>query len=479
MNFKSSFAFYLFFPIIRPLFGRIFYPKCTRLLFILRPMQSIVTRKNAHTLTLTIKESGAELEKAKKLVFEEIRTKGKVKGFKQGSAIPDAVILREYGEEMIIERALDQVINRIYPKVLKKENIVPVAPANITEVKSTDPIEITMEIEVFPEIEIDTKKLDKIKVAKTPVSVEEKEIDTEIDAIKARFTHFHGAGEHTEDGADTSHLSIEKGDRVTITAQGYEKKDGEAIKETYVPSYPLVIGSGSFIPGFEEELIGAKVWDEVGFNITFPKDYHSEDFKGKKVYFVANIEKLEKPHTPEFNEEFIEKLRGVKTDMAGFREIIKKEIEAKKEQESRNKDEDALMKEILAIASFDVGPSLLSNEIDQIFREHAANLEQQGLSIKMYLEHVKKSEESYKDEVVRPEAERRLKAELLLRKIREIRGTEATTAEISSEIEKVIAMYTSEDVVKRLREKLVPGDTYYEDIKNRVTYRKIVDSFWA
>ena len=97
----------------------------------------------------------------------------------------------------------------------------------------------------------------------------------------------------------------------------------------------------------------------------------------------------------------------------------------------------------------------------------------------MYLEHVKKSEESYKDEVVRPEAERRLKAELLLRKIREIRGTEATTEEISAEIEKVIAMYTSEDVVKRLREKLVPGDTYYEDIKNRVTYRKIVDSFWA
>ena len=165
--------------------------------------------------------------------------------------------------------------------------------------------------------------------------------------------------------------------------------------------------------------------------------------------------------------------------MAGFREIIKKEIEAKKEQESRNKDEDTLMKEILAIASFDVGPSLLSNEVDQIFREHAANLEQQGLSIKMYLEHVKKSEESYKEEVVRPEAERRLKAELLLRKIREIRGTEATVEEINSEIEKVIAMYTSEDVVKRLREKLVPGDTYYEDIKNRVTYRKIVDSFWA
>jgi len=194
-------------------------------------MQSTVTRKNAHTLTLTIKESGVELEKAKKLVFEEIRTKWKVKGFKQGSSIPDAVILREYGEEMITQQALDQVINRIYPKILKKENIIPVAPANITEVKSTDPIEITLEIEVFPEIEIDTKKLDKIKVAKTPVVVDTKEVDTEIDAIKARFTHFHGAGEHTEDGADTSHLSIEKGDRVTITAQGYEKRVAKQLRK--------------------------------------------------------------------------------------------------------------------------------------------------------------------------------------------------------------------------------------------------------
>jgi len=442
-------------------------------------MQSTVTRKNSHTLVITIKESGVEFEKAKKHVIEEIRTKGKVKGFKQGSSIPDTVIIREYGEDAIEQQALDNVMNHIYPKILKKENIVPVAPGNITEIKSKSPIELTLEVEIFPEVEIDVKKLDKIKVKRTKVAVESSEIDAEIDAIKKRFTHFHNAGEHTEDGADTSNTAIENGDRVTITAQGYEKKGGEAIKETYVPSYPLVIGSGSFIPGFEEELIGAKVGDEVGFTITFPKDYHSEDFKGKKVYFVANIEKLEKPHTPEFTEEFIEKLRGEKTDIEGLKKILEKEILAKKEQDTRNKDEDTLMKEILAVATVEVGPNLLANEVDQLYREHSANLEQQGLSMKMYLEHMKKSEEGYKDEIVKPEAERRLKAELILRKIRETRGTEATLEEVNAEVEKVIAMYSSEDVVKRLREKLVPGDAYYEDIKNRVTYRKIVDSFWA
>lgn len=441
-------------------------------------MQSTVTRKNTYTLSITIKESGAEFEKAKNHILEEIRTKGKVNGFKPGSNIPDHVIVKQYGEDFIDQQALDHLVGKIYPKVLKKENIIPVAPGNITEVKSTTPVELTLEVEVFPEIEIDEKKLAKIKVKKTSVTVEEKEVDAELDAIKTRFTHFHEAGHHTDDGADTSVLTIEKGDRATISAQGYDKKGGEAIRETAVPSYPLIIGSGSFIPGFEEELIGAKVGDEVGFPITFPADYHSPEFKGRKVYFTAKIEKIEKPHTPEFNEEFIEKLRGKKTDLAGFREILREEIKNRKEYEVRNKDEDTLMKQILEISKIEVGPSMLNSEIEQIYREHGANLEQQGLSLAQYLEHIKQSPETYKDTVVKPEAERRLKAELLLRKIRELRGTEATADEIKSEVEKVIAQYGSPEVVARLREKLVPGDTYYEEIKSRVIYRKVVDAFF-
>ncbi len=152
---------------------------------------------------------------------------------------------------------------------------------------------------------------------------------------------------------------------------------------------------------------------------------------------------------------------------------------AKKEQETRNKDEDALMRQLLEVSKFEVGPSLLQSEIDQITREHAANLEQQGLSLAHYLEHLKKSEAMYKDEVVKPEADRRLKAELLLRKIREIQGVEATEAEVKEEVEKVIAQYGTAEVVERLRAKLVPGDAYYEEIKSRVTYRKVVDGFWA
>ena len=207
-------------------------------------MQATVTKKSPFLLSIDVKESGAEFEKAKKNVIDTIRKEGKVKGFKPGSNIPDEVILREFKEDVINQQAVDAVVGRLYPKILKKENIIPVAPGNITELKSMSPLEFTIEVEIFPEVEIDEKKLDAIKVKRTPVKVDKKEVEAELAAIKERFTHYHEAGSHTEDGADTSVTKIENSDRVTISAQGYDKKGGEAIAETAVPNYPLVIGSG-------------------------------------------------------------------------------------------------------------------------------------------------------------------------------------------------------------------------------------------
>lgn len=440
-------------------------------------MQTTVTKKSPFLLSIEVKESGSEFEKAVKKVIENIRQNGKINGFKPGTA-PDKIIIQQYGQNTIDQQALDVAIEKIYPKILKKENIIPVAPGNIVDLKSTNPLEFTIEVEIFPEVEIDEKKLDSIKVKKTGVKVMKKEIEEELNAIKMRFTHYHEAGVQADDGADTSNINIEVADRVTITAQGYDKKGGDAIPETSVPSYPLVIWSKNFIPGFEEELIGFKVGDEVSFDITFPADYHSEEFKNRKVHFVVKIEKLEKPHTPDFTEDFIEKLRGVKTDLEGLKDILKKEISARKERDARNKDEDELMKKILEVSTIEVGPILLKNEVEQVYREHSANLEQQGFQMKQYLEHIKMDEEGYKETIVKPEAERRLKAELILRKIRELRKVEPTEEEIKEELEKIISQYQNEEVVKRLREKLVPGDVYYEDIKNRLAYRKVVDMFW-
>jgi len=139
---------------------------------------------------------------------------------------------------------------------------------------------------------------------------------------------------------------------------------------------------------------------------------------------------------------------------------------------------DNLLTELIAITELEVGPSLVESEIERVFSEQKSNIESQGYTMKDYLSHAKKDEESYKTEVVKPEAERRIKAELILKKVRSLLGIEATEEEVKEEVEKVIAAYSSDKVVDRLREKLVPGDDYYEDIKNRVAYRKVVDSFF-
>lgn len=187
-------------------------------------MQVTVTRKNSYTLSLAVKESGAEFDKARQQVIEKIRQEGRVKGFKKGSNIPEDVIVREFGAAAIEQQALDTLLEKLYPKILKKEAIVPVAPGNITELRGTHPVELTLEVEVFPEITVDTKKLDAIKVKRSKVRVTAAEVDAEIDAIKSRFTHYHEAGVEADDGADTSNTKVEKHDRVTITAQGYTEK---------------------------------------------------------------------------------------------------------------------------------------------------------------------------------------------------------------------------------------------------------------
>ncbi len=133
---------------------------------------------------------------------------------------------------------------------------------------------------------------------------------------------------------------------------------------------------------------------------------------------------------------------------------------------------------MIEAAEFEVGPSLLSAEIEQVHSEQAENLMGQGYEMKQYLDHLKKSSEDYKEEIIKPEALRRVKAELLLRKIRELKAIEPTDTEIKEEVEKVISQYGSSEVVERLRAKLVPGDNYYEDIKNRLAYRKVVDTFF-
>lgn len=439
-------------------------------------MQITSTKTNAYTVEIVVKDSAKAFEKAREDAIAEIAANVSFKGFRKGN-VPKEVVMREYGEVRVTEQAVNNYLDRQYHKILEKTGALPVAPGTVKAIKSVEPLEVVLEIEVLPEAIVDEKKLAKISVPKTQVEANDADAEKAFTEIEKRFTHYHDAGSHGEDGFDATNAVIEKGDRVTLDTQGFEKKGGAEIVETKVKAFPLVIGSGQFIPGFEDNLVGRKVGEVVEFDITFPKDYHADAFKGRQVFFVTTVFKLEKPHKPEWTEDFIERLRGVKTDVKGFKEILKKEILAEREREARMKDEAALLEKLLEITELELGSGLVERETENVWREQRGNLEAQGYTVKDFFAHMGKDEESYKKETLEPEARRRLSAELILKKIREIKGVEATEDEVKIEVNTLISAYSSEQVKERLKAKLVPGDTHYEDIKNRLAYRKVVDLF--
>lgn len=429
-----------------------------------------VTKKkiNAYTVELTIKESSAEFQKAKKAALAEISQNANIKWFRKWATIPEEVLEKTYWKEMIEAQAIDEMINMIYPKALKKENIIPTWPANLKDLKSKDPFEIVLEVEVLPEITIDEKALKKVKIKKQTVEAKKEEVEMTIKEIEKRFIKFE----------EIEGTNAELQDKVTIDTIWHDKKWWAEIAETRVKAFPLVLWSGSFIPWFEDKLVWSKVWDTVEFEITFPADYHSKEFQSRKVFFVANVLKIEKALKPEWTDDFIEQLRWVKTDFAWFKEIIEKEILEEKERRARYEDETKLLAELEKIAKIELGSHLIEHETERVYSEHKHDLEAQGINISHYLEHLKKDELTYKKEAIEPEALRRLKAELILEKLKEIVKAEVTDEEVNEEIERILSQYTSIEVKEKLKAKLVPGDTYYEDMKNRLKYKKIVDSFF-
>lgn len=432
-------------------------------------MQIVKNKINPYTIQLNIKESSTEYDKAKKLVLEDLSKSSNIKWFRKWSTIPEEVLISNYWEQIIENETIDKLMNILYPKILKKENIIPTWPAVFKELKSVKPFEIVLEVEVLPEFTINEKDVKKIKIKKQLVNVEQSEIDETIKEIEKKFTTF----------KLLENVNIELWDKVTLDTIWFDKKWWKEIPETKVKTFPLVIWSWSFIPGFEDKLLWAKTWEVVEFDITFPKDYHSKEFASRKVYFVTTIFSIEKPIKPEWTEDFIEKLRWVKTDFDWFKNIIKKEILNEKEYRSRLDDESKLLQELEKITKIELWDSLISHEVDRVFEEQKNSLENQWINLKHYLEHLKKDEETYKKEVINPEAIRRLKSELILNKLKEIIVVEVSSEEMQNEIEKIISQYSSNDVKEKLKEKLVSWDQYYEDIKTKLKYKLIIDQFFV
>lgn len=429
-----------------------------------------ITRNNLEKsiVELIVEETTENIAKSRQKAIKHLQKNAEVKWFRKGSVIPENIIVKQFWEEYINRMAIDFSIDTMYRDSLRKESLIPVAQWEIKEIVSESPLIIKIHVEVLPNVEIkDTYK--KISLKKKEFSVSDEEVQNALSDIEKRFTKF----EKTEDAEYKAAL----GDRVSIDTDGFE--NGKLLDNTSMKNYPLILGSNLLVPGFEEKIVWAKTGEELEFPVVFPKDYHNSDFAWKETTFKVKVNQIEVAVKPEFTPEFIKALRWKDLDLEWFKELIKEELKDVKESNARLEEEKELVDELIKVSTLDIWENLLKNQIEKVFSEIKQNMSQDGIKMSDYLESLKMDEEQYKEKHVKDVAIIRLKWELILNKLASLEKMEVSDDEMMSEIAKILSKFENPEVLERLKNLYLPDTKYYSELKQRMIYRKIINSFFA
>ena len=431
-----------------------------------------IERKNLEksVVELIIEVPTGDVAKFRKKAVKHLIDNADIKGFRKGH-VTEEVIVKNYGEEYISQMTVDFAIDKVYRDALTQEKLYPVAQGEIKEIISQSPMKIKMAVEVFPEITIEDS-YKKITLKKKEVKVSAAEIKSALSDIETKFTSFKEVTTKTS--------KVAKNDKVTINTQGFDA-EGKELPNTKMEEYPLAMGQGVLVPGFEDWIEWHKIGDSFSIDIEFPADYHNKDFAGLKTKFDVEILKIEKSVKPEFTEEFIEQLRGKKLDLDGFKALIKTELLDVKESNARMEEEWNLIEELLKVTKIDLGDKLLEEQINKVFEEIKQNMAQDNVIMKDYLESLKMDEETYKKTNVKPVALKRLQGELILNKLSELepKKAEVTDKQVEDEINKIKEAYKNSEVLERLTKLYEKGSKYYSELKIRIGFKNLIESFYT
>ena len=380
--------------------------------------------KNIHEIEVEFK--GKKWEEAIDKAFNVAKEKVTIPGFRKGKVTKD-VFIKKYGKESLYYDAINALLQTEYPKVLKDNKLEPIINPNIDVLEVCDDCcKVKFTITTRPEVKI--KKYKDLKVKKDEVKVTKEEIDEEVKNLQARMADI-----VIKDG------KIENGDIAIIDFEGF--KDGVAFEGGKGENYSLTIGSNSFIPGFEEGLVGLKSGDEKDLKLTFPENYHSEELKGQKVVFKVKVHEVKTKKLPELNEDFFLDLgmEGVK-DEKSLKEVIKDQITGRKEYESENKYIDALLEEISKNTEVEIPDELVEEEIDKMVEEYSRNLQMQGMNLDAFYKYTNSTEEQLREQM-RNDATIRVKYRFMLEEIVKLEDIKVSAKEVKEEMEKAAKAY--------------------------------------
>lgn len=385
---------------------------------------------------LTIEVSAEELDKAIEGAYQKNKGRISLPGFRKGKA-PRKMIEQMYGKEVFYEDAANALIPEAYEKALEEctEEIVSSPKIDVVQLEAGKPFIFTAEVALKPEVTLGKYK--GIKVDKVEIEV----TDAEVDAALDRERESNARTIAVEDRA------VKDGDMTVIDFEGFV--DGVAFEGGKGENYPLTIGSGAFIPGFEEALIGANLNEETDVNVTFPEDYQAAELAGKPAVFKCTVKEIKEKELPELDDEFASEVSEFDT-LAEYKEDIKKKLAEKKEAEAKSVKEDAVIKAIVDDATMDIPDAMVETQQRQMIEDFAQRIQSQGISMEQYMQFTGQTPAMMLEQV-KPQALARIQSRLVLEAVVAAENIEATEEEFEEEAKNMGAAYQMEaDKVKEL-----------------------------
>ena len=405
---------------------------------------------------LTIEVSAEELDKAREKAYQKQKSRISLPGFRKGKA-PRKMIESMYGKGVFMEDAVNSLVPQEYTKALGECNleIVSQPEINVTQMEPGKALIFTADVAVKPEVTLGDYK--GVEVPKSEIAVTDEEVDAEVKKEQDKNARTVAV----EDRAAAN------GDITTIDFEGFV--DGVAFDGGKGTDYALTLGSGTFIPGFEDQLVGANTGDHVEVKVTFPEEYQAKELAGKEAVFQCDVKKIETKEVPELDDEFAKDVSEFDT-LAEYKEDVKKKLTEKKEKEARTAKENAAVDKAIENAQMDIPELMTKTECRQMMDDFSRRMQQQGLSMEQYFQFTGQSMDKMMEDM-KPQALKRIQTRLVLEKVAEVENIQPSEEEITEEIQKMADAYKME--ADKIREAI--GESGLEQMKKDMAVQKAVN----
>lgn len=405
-----------------------------------------IERLEHNMAKLTIEVSAEELEGALQKAYQKQKGKISIPGFRKGK-VPRQLVEKMYGPEIFYDDAANALIPEAYAKAYDESglDIVSQPKIDVTLIEKGKAFIFTAEVAVKPEVTLGQYKGIEVDSFSTEVSAEE---------VEAKLAEEQNKNART---ITVEGRPVQDKDEVVLDFEGFV--DGVAFEGGKGENYPLTIGSGSFIPGFEEQLIGVEPEQEVEVKVTFPEDYHAEDLKGKDAVFKCTVHEIKAKELPELDDEFASEVSEFDT-LEEYKADVEKKLREEKESTGKRAQEDQAVNAIIANAEMDLPEAMIETEARQMLDNFAQRLQQQGLTFEQYMQFTGMTVDKMTEEM-RPQAEKRIKTRLVLEAIVSAENIEVSDERLDEEVAKMAEAYGME--VDKLKEYM--GDREKEQMK--------------